>query len=177
MDFDWTLSWDKFDGAWVLRHGREQYASVESDAVSPLEIEATARFSATKIEALMTEAAKPKVQSPFPKKKPTYPKLVQFRPVQPDYKAYCNPAFLQNPSLFKGSISDTNPCYHTFHAELVKAQESPACEIPVRCCALFAWGLGHYLCSIGQRSRAECCAGRAGDERNQREIVLVLRRP
>ncbi|CAE7942509.1 NEK5 [Symbiodinium necroappetens] len=181
-DLNWTLSWEKFDGTWVLRHALEKYASVESDAVSPLEIEANAKFSATKIEALLSEAAKPKVQSPFPKKKPTYPKLIQFRPVQPDYKAYCNPAFLQNPSLFKGSISDTNPCYHTFHAELVKARESHCCA-PVT--KFPGFGHGPLVMSCGSwfdhrrgngAELCKCCAGCVG-ERHHREVLLVLCRP
>lgn len=60
------------------------------------------------------------MESPFPKKKPTYPKLQTFTPEKPSYKKYCSPEYLQQPGFFKGFISETNPCYHTFNVELVK---------------------------------------------------------
>ena len=78
-------------------------------------------FSATFIRPLGNSyLVKPKVKSPFPQKEPTYPKLVTFHAVQPDYKAYCNPLVLQNPGAFQVSVAESNPCYHTFNAELVK---------------------------------------------------------
>ena len=36
--FNWTLAWNNFDGAWVLREGRRKHASVRSNALSPVEI-------------------------------------------------------------------------------------------------------------------------------------------
>lgn len=81
----------------------------------------SALFSATFIRPLTCSyLVKPKVKSPFPQKKPTYPKLVEFHATQPDYKAYCDPMVLQSPGAFQVSVDETNPCYHTFNAELVK---------------------------------------------------------
>lgn len=81
----------------------------------------SAFFSATFIRPLTNGyLVKVKVNSPFPQKKPTYPKLVEFHTVSPDYAAYCNPTVLQNPGAFQTSVEETNPCYHTFNAEVVK---------------------------------------------------------
>ena len=127
---NWTLSWDRFTGSWDLHkihhHKSEKLeASVSGAAVFPFALEdATAEFSATQIRPLKASfLQKPKVEGPFPKKKPTYPKLKQFTPVKPDYKEYCSPQFLQQPQFFKGSISNTNPCYNTFNVELVQGQK------------------------------------------------------
>eukprot|EP00435_Cladocopium_sp_Y103_P039215 s301_g10.t1 len=97
-------------------------ASIQSGNVVPVDMNRNSGFfSATFIRPLTNGyLVKAKVKQPFPQKEPTYPKLVEFHAVQPDYKAYCNPIVLQNPGAFQTSVEETNPCYHTFNAEVVK---------------------------------------------------------
>eukprot|EP00438_Fugacium_kawagutii_P031176 Skav234736 [mRNA] locus=scaffold14:49172:60213:+ [translate_table: standard] len=118
---NWTLSWNRFDVRWDLRKDDQLYSSAAGDAVYPAELQFSSNFSATSIRPLKaTWLRRPKVESPFPKKKPTYPKLKTFVPEKPDYKEYCSPEFLQKPSSFKGSISEDNPCHHTFNQDMVQ---------------------------------------------------------
>ncbi|CAE7836956.1 unnamed protein product, partial [Symbiodinium sp. KB8] len=80
-------------------------------------------FAATSITSLTSETQPAKrKRSP---KKPTYPTLQEFASTQPDYKEYCNPKILEHPHLFTGkvTVSRTNPCYHTFNAEMVQGGE------------------------------------------------------
>ncbi|CAE7338972.1 NEK5 [Symbiodinium sp. CCMP2592] len=108
----WTAEWQvRVKGAVV--------SSFHSDGVLPAEIDFSSgdNFSAVPIVPMPSFAKKPPPASPFPKHPPTFPKLLKFHPVQPDYKAYCDPTFLQNPALFSGKVEEGNPCYHTFNAE------------------------------------------------------------
>ncbi|CAE7600105.1 NEK5 [Symbiodinium sp. CCMP2592] len=115
-----TLSWDKWTAEWQVRVKHSVVRSLHSDVVLPAEIDFSSadNFSAVPIGPLPSFAKKPKPASPFPKHPPAFPKLLKFEPVQPDYKAYCDPTFLQNPALFAGGgPQEGNPCYHTFNAE------------------------------------------------------------
>ena len=55
------------------------------------------------------------------------PKLLAFHADQPDYKEYCDPAYLQNPSAFPDSesITQTNPCFHVFNSQPAQLQPEP----------------------------------------------------
>ncbi|CAE7346963.1 unnamed protein product [Symbiodinium natans] len=88
-DLNYTLVWNKFTGNWLLRNGKHALYTIHSGALSPVEITG-GPISATAIRPLASES-QPKVKSPFPSKKPTYPKLLEFRAVQPNYAAYCSP--------------------------------------------------------------------------------------
>ncbi|CAE7805567.1 unnamed protein product [Symbiodinium sp. CCMP2592] len=114
-----TLSWDKWTAEWQVRVNHTVVSSFRSDAVLPAEIDFSSgdKFSAVPIVPMPSFAKKPPPASPFPQHPPTFPKLLKFHPVQPDYKAYCDPTFLQNPALFSGRVEEGNPCYHTFNAE------------------------------------------------------------
>ncbi|CAJ1367952.1 unnamed protein product, partial [Effrenium voratum] len=116
-----SLSWDKWTAHWQVTQGGAVVAQIASDVVSPLELNTTSQdpFSATLIEPLRGFIKQTPPAGPFPRKKPTYPVLQQFSAVQPDYAAYCDPVFLQNPALYAGEVAETNPCYHTFNAEPV----------------------------------------------------------
>ena len=98
-------------------------ASVPGEDDSPVRLNfSDSSFSVTYIQALtaswLTEP-KPTQWSPFPKEQPKFPILQSFHADQPDYKEYCNPEILQDPSSFQGaSIDETNPCYHTFNAKI-----------------------------------------------------------
>ena len=121
-DANWTLSWNRFEVSWELHKDDKLHASAQGDAVFPVEVQdPKSDFSATWIRPLKASWLRhPKVENPFPKNKPTYPKLKQFTPKTPDYTKYCSPQYLQNPEQFKGTIAESNPCYHTFTAKLVQ---------------------------------------------------------
>ena len=97
-------------------------ASIQSEAVIPVDLNgSTDTYSATFIRPLTCSyTVKAEVRSPFPQKEPTYPKLMKFHAAQPDYKEYCDPLILQNPGAFQVSVDESNPCFHTFNAQLVK---------------------------------------------------------
>eukprot|EP00913_Durusdinium_trenchii_P030751 g28801.t1 len=73
----------------------------------------------------------PKPKPLLPQQKPEQPKLLTFHPEEPDYKEYCDPAYLQNPFAFQAadSISESNPCFHTFNAQ--PATLDPAPDAPL----------------------------------------------
>ena len=74
---------------------------------------------------------RPAPKTLIPSQLPTPPKLMSFQATQPNYKAYCDPSYLQNPFAFTGaaSIPKGNPCFHTFNA--LPAQLSPAPKKPL----------------------------------------------
>lgn len=118
-----TLVWNRVKKAWELYKGKTIVASVPGEDDSPVRLNfSDSSFSVTYIQALtaswLTEP-KPTQWSPFPKEQPKFPILQSFHADQPDYKEYCNPEILQDPSSFQGaSIDETNPCYHTFNAKI-----------------------------------------------------------
>ncbi|CAE7378765.1 NEK5 [Symbiodinium natans] len=119
QDANATLSWNKWLATWELRVDGGVVGSAPSEVVLPtqLSVDALGTFSAVPIRPLTSFGKKSKPTSPFPKQPPTYPKLAEFHAVQPDYAAYCDPVFLQNPALYSGWVEEGNPCYHTFNAE------------------------------------------------------------
>eukprot|EP00439_Symbiodinium_sp_Y106_P045371 s4758_g5.t1 len=117
----WRLSWNKFQAVWELRQlggaASTEPLLLESSQVSPAGLQGE-NFSVTAIQELAASyLMQSNPQGPIPEEEPKYPKLQEFQPSQPDYAEFCDPVFLQMPSLYPGSIEESNPCYHTFNAE------------------------------------------------------------
>ena len=129
----WTVKWDRWKERWLLEDPEgTATAFLPGSALSPAWINASGfSFSATFIEPLTAAyLTQQKPDGPFPKQKPTMPKLVPFRSEQPDYKEYCDPAFLEDPSQYPAaeSMAETNPCYHVFNS--MPANLDPEVDLP-----------------------------------------------
>ena len=135
----WRLSWNKFQAVWELRQlggaASTEPLLLESSQVSPAGLQGE-NFSVTAIQELAASyLMQSNPQGPIPEEEPKYlgcigtfkelvmscidqwkpptaryPKLQEFQPSQPDYAEFCDPVFLQMPSLYPGSIEESNPC-------------------------------------------------------------------
>ncbi|CAK9001676.1 unnamed protein product [Durusdinium trenchii] len=130
---EWTLNWNRFLNRWELREDQKLVEVLSGEAECPVAVNASGfSFSATYIEPLTAAyVIQPKPKPLLPQQKPEQPKLLTFHPEEPDYKEYCDPAYLQNPFAFQAadSISESNPCFHTFNAQ--PATLDPAPDAPL----------------------------------------------
>ncbi|CAE6973326.1 NEK5, partial [Symbiodinium sp. CCMP2592] len=120
-DLNYSLVWDKFSGDWLLHNLTDLQYRLHSAALSPVQMSTSGPFSATQITPLLSESTA-KAESPIPSREPTYPELKKFSAEQPTYAEYCQ--YLENPRFYDGELDESNPCYHTFNAEMVQGLEA-----------------------------------------------------